>query len=280
MKNFFTKERLRTIVCVVLSFFICLGVFAITICADLLVVSSPNFAVSAAQKSNYSKYAVNQLTEELNDLAIPSGLPENFFTGKIDEDEFNTLFFTVLENTIRANKDYKLSLEDFNTQVLNMVTEYSKNEVGDFSENVEKDIVRFANECENIYLSYINPSLLSYSLTVLNSSRKYVNIALVLSAVFVLIIGIVLFRLNYVSSFIKYCFTIFGGAALAAGVIPAYLLATNEISRISISSKSLYAVVTTYAQQILWVILISAIILASVAFILLLIKIFTLIFRK
>ena len=280
MKKFFTPDRLRTIFSVLLSFFICLGLFGAAICADLLWVSNPKFAISALEESNYSNYAVEQLTEELNDLSVPSGLPEDFFTGKIDSQEFHNLFLTVAENTVTANTSYKLDLKAFNTQVLNMVVDYSKNEVGDYSENVDKDIVRFANECENVYLSYINPSLLSYVLTLLNSSRKYVNIALVISAAFILICGVVLFKLNRIGGFIKYCFTAFGGATLAVGVLPAYLLATNEVARISISSKSLYAATTTFVQQCLWVLLVSAIILAAVAFILLIIKIFTLIFSK
>ena len=47
-----------------------------------------------------------------------------------------------------------------------------------------------------------------------------------------------------------------------------------------ISSKSLYAFVTAFAQQALWVTLIVAMVLALVAIILLFVKIFTLIFRK
>ena len=280
MKNFFTQDRLRTIFSVILSFFVSLGLFGAVICADLLYISSPKFALSAAEESNYSKYAVEQLTEELCDLAIPSGLPEDFFIGEIDSDKFHSLFMDVTQSTITANKTYKLNLKDFNTQVLNMVTEYSKHEVGDYSDKVEKDIIRFANECENVYLSYVNPSLVSYSLTTLNSARKYVNIALAVSVIFVLISGVVLFKLNRIGRFANYCCVAFGGAALTVGAIPAFLIATNEVSRIAISSKSLYAFITTFAQQALWVILISAIILASIAFVLAVVKILTLIFRR
>ena len=235
MKDFFNQDRLRTIFSVALSFLVCLGVFGTVICIDLLVISNPSFVIRSAEKSNYTEVAAEQLTEELNYLSVPSGLPEDFFTGKIDKSEFNDLFFEVTKNTISANKSYKLDLKDFNLQILNSVTEYSKNESGDYNKEVEKDIVLFANECENIYLSYVNPSIVSYALTLLVSVRKYSVLALIISVVFTFISGFVLFKMNRVSKFTNYCIAALGGAALTAGIIPFILILTNEISRISIS---------------------------------------------
>ncbi len=280
MKDFFTKDRLRAIISYSLAFLVCLGVFAIAVSSALFVISSPKVVLSIAEKSNYGELAADGLTEELNYLAIPSGLPEDFFTGAVDTAEFKALFLTVAEKTITADKEYKLDLSDFNAKILNMVTDYSKNESGDFTEEVQKDIVLFANECENIYLSYVNPSLISYLLTLLVSARKYACLALLIAASFSFICGFVLFKLNHISSFVKHLFFAFSGASLTIGVIPAILLASNEISRVAISSKSLYAFVTVFAQQALWVALISAMVLALIAIILVSFKIFTLIFRK
>ena len=280
MKDFFNQDRLRTIFSVALSFLVCLGVFGTVICIDLLVISNPSFVIRSAEKSNYTEVAAEQLTEELNYLSVPSGLPEDFFTGKIDKLQFNDLFFEVTKNTISANKSYKLDLKDFNSQVLNSVTEYSKNESGDYNEEVEKDIALFANECENIYLSYVNPSIVSYVLTLLVSVRKYSVLALIISVVFTFISGFVLFKMNRVSKFTNYCIASLGGAALTAGIIPFILILTNEISRISISSKSLYVIITTFATGALWVLLASAAVLAVTSLVIAAYKIFTLIFGK
>lgn len=280
MKEFFTKDRLRVIFSYALAFLVCLGVFATAVSVDLLVISSPKTALNIAEKSGYAEIAADQLIEELNYLAVPSGIPEDFFTNKVDKAEFKALFLTVAEKTVCADKSYKLDLKPFNTKVLNWVTDYSKNESGDYNEETQKDIVLFANECENIYLSYVNPSFISYILTILISIKKYASLGLLISAIFTLVCGFVLFKLNHIGSFIKYTFFAFSGAALTTGVIPTLLLSTNEISRVAISSKSLYAFATTFAQHFLWIALISAIILAFVALVLISVKIFTLIFRK
>ena len=280
MKDFFTKDRLRAIISYALAFLVCLGVFATAVSSALLVISSPSVVLSVAEKSNYAELAADGLAEELNYLAIPSGLPDDFFTDAVDKTEFKALFLTVAEKTVKADKEYQLDLSGFNTKILNMVTDYSKNESGDFTEEIQKDIVLFANECENTYLSYVNPSLISYLLTLLVSVRKYASLALLIAVLFTGVCGFVLFRLNHIGGFIKQLFFSFSGAALTLGTIPAILLATNEISKIGISSKSLYAFVTAFAQQALWIALIVAMVLALVAIILLFVKIFTLIFRK
>ena len=167
MKDFFTKDRLRAIISYALAFLVCLGVFAMAVSSALLVISSPKAVLSVAEKSNYAELAADGLAKELNYLAIPSGLPDDFFTDAVDKAEFKALFLTVAEKTVRADKEYQLDLSGFNTKILNMVTDYSKNESGDFTEEIQKDIVLFANECENTYLSYVNPSLISYLLTLL-----------------------------------------------------------------------------------------------------------------
>lgn len=280
MKNFLTKDRLRFVISIVLSFIVCLGLFVTVLCADLLFFFNEKSILSVAKKSNYTDFAIVQLTEDLNDLAIPSGLPEDFFTGKINKAEFEELFYSSIENLASGNKDYKLSVDEFKREINELVTNYSKNDVGDFSSDVERDIENFSNECGNIYLSYVNPSLTSYLLGISAPLRKYLAIGTCAALFFTLVVAFIVFKLNYTGKFIKFCFGIFGGAALCVGAVPLYLIATNEISRIAITSKCLYALITTLAMQLLWIMLISACIIAFIALIFLAVKIFKFILQK
>lgn len=280
MNKFFSKDRLRAIVSFLLSALVCLGVFCAATLTDILIFSSPSFIRTCAEKSGYTELAVAQLTDELNDLAIPSGLPDDFFTDKIDEKDFVSPFYTCLDNLTSGNNDYTLNVDEFKTEVYNLVSDYSKNEVGDFSSEVEKDIQRFSEECSNIYLSYINPSLTSYLFELLTSAKTYLILALIFSVIFTFGVGAFLFKVNNKSDFLKYCFTSLCGASLTLGVIPAYIIIANEISKVSISSKSLYAITTTLAEEFLWVMIISAIILFVASLVFVFIKIFNLIFKK
>ncbi|MBO5852564.1 MAG: hypothetical protein J6Q74_02005 [Clostridia bacterium] len=280
MKTFFTKDLLRLILSVVLSLFICMGLFFTAVCADFIVFSNHKVLMSAIKSSNYTDIAVSQITEELNDLAIPSGLPEDFFTGKVYIEDFEKLFYPITENLITGNNNFSVDVDGFKEHISTLVTDYSKNDVGDFSSEVARDIENFSNECANIYLSYLNPSLSNYVFALLVSAKRYVTIAAAMFSLFTLVCIAVVFKMNSLRRFIKYCFVSVCGAALSVGVIPIYLIATNEISKISISSMSLYALVTTLIEQFLWIIIISACVLIFISLILLIIKIFGLIFRR
>lgn len=280
MKDFFTKERLRAIISFVLSFFVCLGVFTTALTAGALYFVKESSIVKCAEKSGYTALAVQDMTDELNELAIPSGLPENFFDDKVDSNAFNKLFYSSLKNVLAKNEDFILSIEDFKNEVAGKVTEYTKSEVETITSETKKDIADFSEECGKIYLSYINPSLLSYILSILGSVSKYAILANAFSIVLVLICAFMLFKLNTKKSFLMYLFTSIMGAALTVGVIPGFLLITDELSRIGITSKSLFAIVTSLGNGFLTALVVSAAILAVVALVFLVIKIYDLIFKR
>ena len=280
MKDFFTKERLRAIISFALAFFVCLGVFTVALTAGALYFVKEGTLVKHIEKSNYTTLAITDMTDELNELAIPSGLPENFFDDKVDSNAFNKLFYSSLKNVLAKNETFSLSIEDFKKEIAISVTEYTKSEVETITSETERDIADFSEECGNIYLSYINPSLLSYVLNILGSVGKYAVWANAISVVFALICVFVLFKLNTTKSFLMYLFASFMGAALTAGVIPGFLLITNELSRIGITSKSLFAVVTGLGNGFLTTLVVAAAVLAAIALVFAAIKIYDLIFKK
>ncbi|MBO5873041.1 MAG: hypothetical protein J6Q56_02415, partial [Clostridia bacterium] len=85
MKKLLYKENIRIIVSVILSFVLSIGVFVTAIASSALYSLNKDFVIKTAKSSEYTERAVTELTDKLNDLAIPSGLSEDFFTGKIDK---------------------------------------------------------------------------------------------------------------------------------------------------------------------------------------------------
>jgi len=280
MKDFFTKERLRAIISFILAFFICLGVFTVALTAGALYFTKESALVKCIEKTDYTTLAVADITDELNELAIPSGLADDFFNGKINAKDFDKLFYTSLKNTLAKNNSFVLNIDDFKAEIINMVTDHTKSEVDIITSETEKDIAAFSDACGNVYLSYINPSLLSYVLNLLGSVGKYAVWVNVVALCFAAVCGFILFRLNNVKGMLKYLFASFMGAALTLGVIPGYLLISNEISKIGITSKSLFAIVTGLGNGFLTILVVAAGILAAVSVIFLLVKIYDLIFKK
>ncbi|MBQ5910624.1 MAG: hypothetical protein IIW94_01275 [Clostridia bacterium] len=280
MKSFFTKERIRAIISFVFAFFVSLGLFGAAISAGALYFIKDSTITACIKNSNYTALATECLTEELNELAIPSGLPEDFFDGKIDQKEFENIFYNSLKNVLSKNSEYTINLDGFKNSVATAVNEYVKDTTDDITEDIKNDITSFSDACGNIYLSYVNPSLLSYILNLLTKAYKYIIAVNAVCAVLALACGFALFRMNSTSRFIKYAFGAVSGAALSVGVIPGYLLITNEVSKIGITLKSLHAVISALANNFLIISVVIALILATFALILASIKIFGLIFRK
>ncbi len=279
MKKIFNKNNIRIAVSVLLAFVTCIFLFVTAISASLLYSFKQDTVVSSVKSSGYTDHAIKELTLTLNDLAIPSGLPTTFFNDKIDKKEFEALFLECLNNTIQK-KNFSVNTADFEKKVLDLVTEYSVSVSGDYSSEVQESIESFTHECAGIYLTYVNPPAFSYVFPLLPTLSKYllwVNIA----AAVLSVIGIVaLWRINTLRSLGQYCFASTVGAFLTCSALPAYLLITNELSRVSISAKSLHAAFTQYAGDILSNIILFALPFIVTSFIILFFEIKHLIFKR
>ncbi|MBQ1186409.1 MAG: hypothetical protein IIX54_01815 [Clostridia bacterium] len=280
MKSFFTKERIRAIISFVFAFFVSLGIFCSALSVGILYFIKENNLTTCIKNSNYTKLAVECLTEELNELAIPSGLDEDFFNGKIDTAEFENIFYGNLESTLAKSGEYTVNLDNFKNMVETTVREYTEQATTELSDETKKDIVSFADACGSIYLTYINPALLSYALEIFVSVNNYVVMVLFASLVLTVICALLLFKLNHLGAFLQYLFSAFLGASFSLGIIPAFLLLTNEMSKIGITLKSLHAVITALANNFLTVSVVISLVLATISLILVGIKIFGLIFKK
>ena len=272
MKSIFSKENLRRVVAVVIAFVLCIGLFLTAISACILIATKKDFAVSSAKNSNYTKLAVEEMTDKLNDLAIPSGLPEDFFNNRIDYERFDTLFFTAFVKIIDKDTDYSINVDDFAKEISTAVTEYSIANMGELSSEAVESIDAFATECATVYLTFANPPLVNYVYSLLKTVFKYTLAVNIASVTLTALAGFLLSRLGNAGSLKKYYFSSGVGAALTCGVIPVILLITGEVSRLAITSPSLHALLTCFATDVLGVMVAASGILLTASAVLLFFK--------
>lgn len=280
MNKLFTKEKLRVLLSLVLSFVLCLCIFFISFVSISFLATGKDFVTSSAKRSHYTEIAHSELIGELNDLAVPSGLPNNYFDDKLNLDEFEGLFYTCLANTVNGNKNFSLDYKNVEESILKNVTDFSINETGEITDNNQVSLQIFANECVKIYSTFVNPPLTNYLFSLFSPIRHYLLIAIAVLLVLGLTAGYTLFKINVVSPFKKYCFASFAGASLTLGIIPAILIATNEVSKLAITSKSLHAIITCFISDFLWLMVMLAIFLAIVSIRIITFKTKCLIFKK
>ena len=280
MKKIFSKENLTRAVAAVLAFILCIGLFLTAISASLMIAARKDFATYSAKNSNYTRLAVDEMREKLNNLAIPSGLPENFFDSRIDYARFDKTFFAAFAKVIDRKTDYSIDVTGFAKEISTDVTDYSIENLGELSSDAVEAIDAFATECATIYLTYVNPSLVNYVYSLLGTVFKYAAFANIGSIILSFVAGFLLSRLGNSGTLKKYYFASGVGAALTCGVIPALLLITGEVSRLAIISPSLHALLTGFATDVLWVMVVASGILLLTSTVLLVFQIKGLIFRR
>ena len=154
MNKFSSKDRLRAIISFILSVLICLGLFFTATLADILIFSSPSFIRTCAEKSNYTEFAVSQLTDELNDLAMPSGLPDDFLQIKLIKKILLVFSLPALTILLRETKSISLVLINLKPKYITLLATIQKMRLAIFQVRLKRILNDFQRNVPTfIYLT-------------------------------------------------------------------------------------------------------------------------------
>ena len=279
MKNLFSKDRRRQAVSVIFAFILSLCVFFITLGCGCIYACTNDFVLQSIDTSGYATKAVAELTSQLNDLAIPSGLPHDYFDGKFNPADIKSDLLSSCRNILEG-KEANINISKVEAEILGWVTDYSTETAGEISSETVNELTLFSQECAAVYLKFINPPLLNLLLPLFKTVTKYAFIAAVSGLIVSAFCLIFIFKINSAHSGRKFCFAALLGGALTCGVIPCVLIARDELSRIAITSPSLHSLVTGYGYDFLPVLIVSASIAAVFGIIILGFQIKDLIFKR
>lgn len=268
-KSNLLRRAISTFACFVL----CLCIFLLTLCSAIGAAFSVPFIEYVTEKSRYVSLSYSALKTNLEDIAIPSGLPSGFFDDKMNE----ALFKERIHNAFTANLSNKTSdftVEEIEKEFYNMLHEYAITQNRVISNEAEESLHGFAEECAKCYIKYSNPSSVKLVFSNAYIIRKILLIGIVASAVLGLASGVFLFFLCRNKDFIKHiCFALLG-TALLSGIIPAILLFSKEVRKIAITAEALYSLTVTFFESLLTLAIIFAVTYLLLTIILLLTKLF------
>ncbi len=253
----------QKILCTVVSFILCICLFALAMALALGIASSGAYLQKSVSKSSYAELSFTSLLTELSDLTIPSGLPIDFFDDKLDK----SLYSERVYDTFKANmtkSELSYTKEDVTEEFFAWSMEYARAHSDSISSESEEALRQFSSECATRYMRYSNPSSVKYVTSYLTNMPRPLRITVIVSLVIGILCSALLIVLNKNRGFVKYfCFSL-TGAALLSGIIPLLLLITKEVRKISLSSPALYSLTVTYIEGILWICVIFSVILLVV----------------
>ena len=268
-KSNLLRRTISTFACFVL----CLCIFLLTLCSAIGAAFSLPFIEYVTEKSRYVSLSYSALKTNLEDIAIPSGLPSGFFDDKMNE----ALFKERIHNAFTANLSNKTSdftVEEIEKEFYNMLHEYAITQNRVISDAAEESLQGFAEECAKCYIRYSNPSSVKLVFSNAYIIRKILLIGIIASAVLGMASGVFLFFLCRNKDFIKHiCFALLG-TALLSGIIPAILLFSKEFRKIAITAEALYSLTVTFFESLLTLAIIFAVTYLLLTIILLLTKLF------
>lgn len=225
----------------------------LAVCLVLLFCLTPEFTAKAIKESDYVKSAVDEMKVDLNDLAIPAGLPSGFFDEKFSEDdyaEFKELLISKATSSIEQT-EFSIDTELIKSKFQRYVEDYATEHLGSSDTVSSSSVAHFVDECTTTYIGYLTPDIFNLVFPSFAGISKLMPIAIGVSSVIILLAFIFLFKLSFKRGFYGYCFSVFAGAGLILGTVPAYLLITDQISKINISLQSLYSLVCTFSSTVL-----------------------------
>lgn len=256
-----TKKQniLKKAISFTLSFIASFFLFLCTVCLTFAFVTSKIYLPTVEKISNYSAKSVPLLEEALNDLAIPSGLGNDFFTGKINKDDIKNLF----TSSFLANYDGKSAPDTdcYKQNLLTMFDEFAKQNA--LVSDVDSASVDFlADECVAKYKNIAAPNVFKY--LAIYSNKLF--LPLILSSAVTLLLGLFAFffikKLNKGSDeFVKYRFFIFTASGIMSGLAPTFLLIGRYAQKIAISTKPMHDFFCTYINFALSILVFIALLL-------------------
>ncbi len=256
MKRDFSKKIISAVVafgaCVMLS----AAILALTVGA---VFSRPYFSLLTG--NGYKAKVTGEVLSQLEGLAIPGGLPHDFFEQELDK----ALLKKDIDRAVSAAfADKSVTFEAFSAATKQSVMRYAQEnnitvQAGD--ETAEENIDHLVSLCAKKYKTLVNSEFIKFG----GAISRFLNPWCLIIAVVLGAIAAGLIIATHKIGGITYLRMALGGAGIMLVLFPAYMLIFRNITSLGITSSSMYALATGIIYSLLITLIVFAVILLVLA---------------
>ena len=227
-----------------LAFFMALFIFCSVIFAMIGVCSTPDYAKALIKKSDYVELSIEEIEDELVSLALPGGLPKDFFDYGITDKTFYDNLDEYIEKSYN-NKPFVFLDEAFRDEISQKIYAYTKGKLPTVNDDIKAQLDTLIDLCCEKYMKYATPKVLQY----IGNFFGRLSIPAFCVALFCVCLAAVsyLFIGRYENSKKVYRVS-FISSALLIGVIPAVIFLFAGINNIGITSKPLFSFITLFIK--------------------------------
>lgn len=263
------KEILRMAISYLLSFVssLCLTV-AILLLAVTVVLSRP-FTHAVIERCNYEELAHREIVESLESLAIPGGLPDDFFAAGLDKE--------LLKSDIERGVDTAYSgvpfeHSEFSSVLRERIEQYARDtETDPENETVAAAITQLMAYFDSVYRASVSTGAMRFLASGFNLLFPWGIVGIFVLAALAALFMAVVKKMNeeysghYFSGFL-------GGAALMLAALPAAVLLSGRVAKLGISSPPTFALMSSVIYAFLWGLITAAAVLIAATIVMAIIK--------
>ncbi len=254
------RENKRKIIAAIIAFGASVTLTAAILSAAVgAVFSRPFFSLLTG--SGYKQKVKTEVLEELESYAIPGGLPHDYFEGELD----SALLYKDVNRAVEgAFKGKTVTFEAFSSAVTDSIMRYAKEnniEVQAGDESTEENIKHMASLCASKYKKLVNSEILKVS----GAAARFLNPWALIIAAVLLAASAGLFIATYKIGKMLFLRIALGGAGFMLFFFPVYLLIFKNISKLGITSPSMYALATGIIYSLLITLIVFAVVLIVLA---------------
>lgn len=267
------KEILRAVINYTTAVITAMFIFLFCVCSDLSLATSKAYIKFTVKSTRYNELSAEELKDGLISLAIPSGLPENYFNDKVDVTALENLNKECIDNAYDAGK-FSIETADLKEKFIKEFKDYAASGALASDVDVTDDSLSYlADLCVEKYERTAANSVFKYLAFYSSKLNKYLLLG-TLGTLFVSILGLIfVIRLNKNTGNRNFLYFSLCGGGLMAGLIPAIILIGGFVRKISIASRSMHLFISNFVNNILLLLFIAGLLIIGVS-------VFVLLFKK
>ncbi len=262
------RDILKRVLGSVAAFITAVLLFLSALALTFFAVSGRDFLHYTVDSTDYIPSAAAELQESLNAIAGPSGLPENFFAGKIDAELLRDMNRECIDGQY-SGAGYSYDTSALHKSYVDYFTEYASGDNIANSDVVNSDAIHsLATDCVNSYSASAVNIIFEYLPLYCGKLHKYALLGG--AALLAVAIGglVYLTKIERKTKGNSYIYFALCSAGIMSAALPAYALLSRTVERLGIHPLSSLNFVVGYAHSAFYIMIAAGAVLIAIALLL------------
>lgn len=238
MKQHVLRTVISSFIAFVLSLLLC--ALAASTCLSHTIFNA-EFVMSRLEKADFYAKTADTITDNMESLGIPGGIPAEVFDGLVTKDMVEKDIVNGITAAFEGNSSYQLNVSPLKEELNRRFIAYAESQNLTITEEAQEGLDTLVEYCAADYRQQVTiPFTETFGQIRMMFAKGY-NAGVVIVAIICVLLVVFLFSIRrYKHRALRFLVYSFWGAALMTGAFPAYVLIGKTYERIHLSPEHVY----------------------------------------